>query len=48
MTVVIGIAILILLLVMGVPVAFCFGGATLYLVLALEYSPLFLVPCDVD
>lgn len=44
MTVVIGIAILILLLVMGVPVAFCFGGATLYLVLALEYSPLFLVP----
>lgn len=44
MTVVIGIAILIVLLVMGVPVAFCFGGATLYLVIALDYSPLFLVP----
>lgn len=44
MTVVIGIIILIVLLVMGVPVAFCFGGATLYLVLVLGYSPLFLVP----
>lgn len=44
MTIIIGIAILIVLLIMGVPVAFCFGGATLYLVIALEYSPLFLVP----
>ena len=44
MIVLTGIAILILLLVMGLPVAFCFGGATLFLVIALDYSPLFLVP----
>lgn len=44
MIVLAGIAILILLLVMGLPVAFCFGGATLFLVIALDYSPLFLVP----
>lgn len=44
MIVVIGILILMVLLVMGTPVPFCFGGATLFLVLALDYSPLFLVP----
>lgn len=44
MSIIIGIAILIVLLVMGVPVAFCFGGATLFLVIVLDYSPLFLVP----
>lgn len=44
MTIIIGIALLIVLLVMGVPVPFCFGGATLFLVVALRYSPLFLVP----
>lgn len=44
MIVIIGIALLIALLVMGVPVALCFGGATLFLVAALGYSPLFLVP----
>lgn len=44
MTVIIGILILIVLLVMGVPVHLCFGGATLFLVIALGYSPMFLVP----
>ncbi len=44
MIIILGILLLMVLLVIGVPVPFCFGGATLFLTLALGYDPSFLTP----
>ena len=39
-----GTLLLMVLLALGIPVPFCFAGATMFLIVVLGYSPLFLIP----
>lgn len=44
MEVLVAFVILVALLLIGIPVPFCFGGAIIWMVLTLGYSPVMLLP----